>query len=144
MPRNRTQYPDRLMPGKELRQLWKQRGEMLEDPDYDARWFAVWKVTLDLCRDQETWDDRDLHLLAEYVEWRRLAEDHRSEAEGDPYQTHEESGRVFAHPGFQNALAARREARTVAEQLCLTPEARRAAGLDDGGDDGPIGDQAGL
>jgi phage terminase small subunit len=132
------------MPSKELRAIWRKRGEMLDDPDYDARWLAAWKATLDTCRDQETWDDRDLHLLAEYIDWRRLAQDHQAEAEDDPYRVHEESGRVFAHPGFQNALAARREARVVAEQLCLSPDARRGAGLDDGGEDGPSGDQAGL
>jgi phage terminase small subunit len=132
------------MPSDELRAVWRLRGELLDDPKYDARWLAVWKATLDICRDQETWDDRDLPFLAEYVEWRRLAEDHRAEAESDPYRVHEESGRVFAHPGFQNALAARREARVVAQQLCLSPDARREAGLDDGGDDGPSGDQAGL
>jgi phage terminase small subunit len=144
MPRRRDLYPERLMPSKDLRALWRHRGAMLEDPDYDARWLAAWKETLDLLRDQGTWDDRDLRLLAEYIDWRRLGDDHQAEAEQDPYRVHAESGRVFAHPGFQNAVAARREARAVAQLLLLSPDARREAGLDDGGEDGPNGDQAGL
>lgn len=145
MPRNAAKYPDRLLPPPRLRSAWKTRGDMLDDEDYDARWLRFWKRTLDACREQGTWDDRDLDTLAEFVEWRRLAADHQAEAEDNPYRTHAESGRVFAHPGFDKARDALREARELAGALLLTPDARRDAGLeDDEGDDGPHGDQAGL
>lgn len=133
------------MPRRPLRDAWAARGRALKDRGYSARWLRFWKATLDTLREQGTWDDRDVDVLAEYVEWRRLAEQHQREAEASPYQEHSESGRVFAHPGFAQARDARREAREVARQLLLTPEARREAGLDEEGDDDvPTGDQAGL
>lgn len=149
MPRNKARYPARLMPSDELRAVWTQRGDMADDPGYDGRWLRFWKSTLDQLRDQGTWDDRDVGLLSEYVEWCRLADDHQREAEDNPYRVHAESGRVFAHPGFTHARDARREAREVRRELGLGPDGRAGAGLawsgaDGGGNDGDRGDQTGL
>jgi phage terminase small subunit len=143
MPRA-ARYPERLMPPKRTRDAWRTRGRELGDKDYAARWLRFWKATLDACRDQATWEDRDVGILAEFVDWSRLAADHQAEAESSPYQTHEESGRKFAHPGFVLARDARREARVLAAELLLTPESRRLAGYDEEAPDAPKGDQAGL
>lgn len=151
MPRNAARYPDRLMPPLLTRGDWKARGKLLGDRGYDARWLRFWKAILDQLRDQQTWDDRDVRLLAEFVEWCRLAEDHQREAESEPYAMHPESGRRFAHPGFDKARDARVQAREVARELGLGPNGRAAAGLasggagrGDGGGGGDGGDQSGL
>lgn len=147
MPRS-AKYPEHLIPSTDLRAVWKQRGDMLDDPDYDTRWVKYWKAVLDQLRDQGTWDDRDVGLLAEFVEWSRLADDHQREAEDAPYRVHAESGRVFAHPGFAHARDARREAREVRRELGLGPDGRAAAGLTwgdpGGGSNGDESDQEGL
>lgn len=145
MPRDRV--PKRLLPPDELVERWREIAALRDEDvaDYVDRWKRTWMRLLRVCRDQDTWDDRDVDVLLELIEWRRLAEDHQREAEDAPYRMHPESGRVFAHPGFDKARDARREARECAAQLLLTPEARRAADLDDDEeDDGPHGDQAGL
>lgn len=145
----REYWPRRLLPPQELIDRWQEIAERRDEPveAYVARWTGVWRRVLRACQDQGTWDDRDLDLLLELVEWRRLADHHQREADDDPYTEHRESGRVFAHPGFDKARDARREARELAGQLLLTPESRRAAGLDDEGDDDGAGgatDQTGL
>lgn len=148
MPRNKDRYPDHVLPSRERRAEWKQIAAINDDPDYDRRWLAFWKQTLDQLRDQRTWEDCDVPLLDEFVKWVRQAEDHRAAAESDAYQTHTESRRVFAHPGFGLERAARQEARAVARLLAIDPEARWEAGAGGepagGEDDAPESDQAGL
>lgn len=141
--------PKRLEPPAELVDRWREvaerRGADVDEVDeYVDRWKATWMRVLRTCLKQGSWDDRDLDVLLELIEWRRLAHDHQAEAEQNPYKVHPESGRVFAHPGFDKARDARREARELSAELLLTPEARRIAGLEDEDEDGPSGDQAGL
>lgn len=125
MPRNLAKYPKHLAPAPELLKLWKAAGTELyprssqAQTAYVRRWRSFWNKVLDELRDQNTWEDRDLRLLAEFVEWTRKADFHHRMAAADPYTTHLESGRTFAHPGWKLEEAAAQQARIVAEKLLL-------------------------
>lgn len=144
----REHIPRALLPPDALAKRWAEIAERRDDEPkkYVEYWTATWRRVLKICRAMESWEDSDAELLGELIEWRRLADYHQHEAEDAPYRTHAESGRVFAHPGFDKARDARREARECMTELGLTPRARAEAGLmdDPEDDDGPTGDQAGL
>lgn len=129
MPRDRSKYPDRLLPTDKTRKQWRVAAGKLAvevddqiSPDtYVKDWMKFWKDALDELRDQNTWEDRDVRRLAEYVEWMRLADFHGRIANADPYNTGD-SGRTFAHPGFKLQQDAMIQARIVAEKLLIGVE----------------------
>lgn len=140
MPRNKAKFPDRLLPPPDIRALWRQSALELglqarRIVAYQAKWLRFHKDVLDELREQGTWEDRDVRLLIEFVEWTRKGDMHARMANADPYRVHVESGRVFAHPGFKLEAEARREARIVAEKLMLGEVFDDAGG--EGAEDGP-------
>lgn len=134
MPRK---HPPRLLPSTELRDRWELDADSLgvAAKAYIAKWRKFWTTTLEELQDQETWEDRDIVRLAEYVEWMRKADFHGTKAAAAPYKVGD-SGRVYAHPGFKLEQEARREARIVAAQLLLGLDVTEAL-RDQEHDDGP-------
>lgn len=118
MPRK---HPDRLLPSKKLRTEWRKTAEHIGDAPqtYVSEWLKFWTAALDELIEQETWEDRDVRVLEEYVEQKRLADFHGRKANADPYRTHRESGRTFAHPGFKLQQDALVRAGVIAERLLL-------------------------
>lgn len=112
---------------------------------YGQVWAEVWSRTAALVRERREWSPADAVLVEDYVEARRMAADHQAVADAEPY-VRGAGGRSFAHPGFERAASARREARHVLAALRLgavepdEPEASEPA------EDEPVtvGDQAGL
>jgi phage terminase small subunit len=105
---------------------------LIEEQQADnPEWLELWKSTLKVLKKQGTWKPELRPQLEAYVNYLRLAKQHRAAAEGNDFTEHPESGRVFAHPGFALARDAEREARALAEVLVLTPTSRRAHGIDD-------------
>lgn len=100
----------------------------------NPEWVDLWRSTLKILKKQDTWKPELRPQLEAYVNYLRLARNHREQAERNGFTEHPESGRVFAHPGFNLARDAEKEARAVAEVLVLTPASRRAHGIDDDGD----------
>jgi hypothetical protein len=128
--------PARLLPHERLLKTWREAARHLkvDSPAYVRRWTKFWTGCILELQKQQTWEDRDVRLLEEFVEWTRKADFHATLAGAAPYQVHE-SGRTFAHPGFRLEQDARREARVVAEKLLLGETSAPDAG--DGEDDGP-------
>lgn len=149
MPRS-PKYPQRLLPSQSRRADWRAAGRELDMDGrhaaaYAQRWLELWRVILDIAREQEEWEEAHLWLIGDYVEARRLAHEHQHAADTDGRYTTTDSGRTFAHPGIDKARDARRESRELAAELGITPKAIRDAGYsDDDPDDDPQGDQAGL
>jgi hypothetical protein len=62
----------------------------------------------------------------------------RDRGDGGAYNE-SKTGRVFKHPGVEDARQHERDAHEYAKALLLNPEARRRAGVkDDGGGDSPF------
>jgi hypothetical protein len=75
-----------------------------------------------------------------YVRSKQLAREARGqiEAAGGPY-IKSKTGRVFKHPGVEDARQHERDAHEYGKALLLNPESRRRAGVkDDGGGDSPF------
>lgn len=119
MPRK---HPPRLLPDAETRLLWRQAAGHLgvAEQTYVTRWLRFWTRALEELQDREIWVDTDVRLLAEFVEFNRQADFHLRNANANPYRTHTDSGRVFAHPGFALSRDARVQARVVADRLGLS------------------------
>jgi phage terminase small subunit len=138
------------MPPPGLRARWRaQAGDAGEDPGrYERRWRAEWVRWLEVLLEFEEFADEHVWLLRQFVEALRVAEIHETQAARAGYQE-TDSGRYFAHPGFDKARDRRREALALGRELLLTPKALRDAGLDTGGPededpDEPPSDQKGL
>jgi hypothetical protein len=141
----------------ELRRRWEraerarrradgQAGAVLEAgvKSYGQVWAEVWSRTAALVRERREWSPADAVLVEDYVEARRMAADHQAVADAEPY-VRGAGGRSFAHPGFERAASARKEARQVLAALRLgavEPDEAEA----DVPEDEPVavGDQAGL
>lgn len=130
MPSKRSTYPEKLRPPERYKARWRERGRVVKDRGYAARWGAFWKRVVLMLRERESWRDEDIDLIAQYVERCRLVELHALEAEKNPYPENPDSGFMRPHPGWERSLAEAREARAVAVELKLTPRARHAAGID--------------
>src|SRR5438128_352616 len=130
MPRS-DRYPIRLLPSKELRRAWRDsaRADGSSGSDvraYEVRWLTLWKRTLDVVREHDTWNEDQLWLIQDFVEARRLAYEHQLEADSEGrFQRNGDSGRYFAHPALDKARDARRDARDIAADLLMTPKALR-------------------
>lgn len=127
-------------PGERVVERWRLAADALgmsggERAAYVRFWRSFWRRTVLELMEQGTWEPRDERLLAEFVEWSRLADFHARAAAAAPYVKSSASGRVFAHPGWRLEREARREARLVADRLLL--------GVAFGDDDAPF-DQVGL
>lgn len=112
---------------------------------YVREWSGLWARTAGLVRERREWGPADAVLVADYVEARRMAADHQALADAEPY-VRGVGGRSFAHPGFERAAAARREARQVLAQLRLGVEAADVEPdePEPEGESGPPSDQVGL
>lgn len=123
----------------------KPRIPVAETPPFGltAYWLGVWRHALKVMKEQDSWAWEQKPLLDEYVAALVEAEGARQLAKEDPY--HEtEKGLLHPHPGFAQADRASRRAVVLAGTLLITPEAQRAHGLDEPGEEEPKGDQAGL
>jgi hypothetical protein len=144
----------------ELRRRWEraerarrraegQAGAVLEVgvKSYGQVWAEVWSRTAALVRERREWSPADAVLVEDYVEARRMAADHQAVADAEPY-VRGAGGRSFAHPGFERAASARREARQVLAALRLghlsEVESSEAEASESEDEPVAVGDQAGL
>ncbi len=100
----------------------------------------LWKDTIEHLRDQDTWQVSDVPALERYVramERARVARESLAGKDGRPVLTAVGSqGQLVQHPNVKTAREAERDANDYAQQLLLTPAARRRAQVEAKGSGG--------
>jgi phage terminase small subunit len=108
-----------------------------DDFDQPSRALFGRVVTYVRALPRELWNDEMLPTAEAYVRSKQLAREARAEigSNGGPYNR-AKTGRVYKHPGVEDARQHERDAHEYAKALLLNPESRRRAGVkgDDSGD----------
>lgn len=98
----------------------------LGPPDgLDGRSKALWWRTLGELQAQGTWQDSDRELLDRYIRALQRARLAREYAAAADFVTEGSQGQLVAHPAVKTAREAERDAHDYANDLILTPAARR-------------------
>jgi hypothetical protein len=95
-------------------------------PDIEAPWRGIWLAAVAELRRLGSWSEPLRPLLDSYVIALRTAAEHRLLAERKPVERNRESGLSHMHAGFPSADRELRRAVLIANELGLTPKARKA------------------
>jgi P27 family predicted phage terminase small subunit len=97
--------------------------------DFDAEAAAQLQRLYGILVEQSTWRDHDIDVLERYVRREMDARIYRQALKDDGrFQHSARGGRVYAHPAIDKERDANRDIASLADQLVLTPDARRRHG----------------
>lgn len=88
-------------------------------------WLGMWRFALADMKESGVWRPVLRPLLDEMIEARRLQRWWIDLAETDPVRTNRDSGLESAHDGFRLALQLGKRAQDLANELGLTPAAKK-------------------
>lgn len=98
-------------------------------PGVHEPWLGMWRCALTDMKTTGVWAPVLRPLLDEMVECHRLRREWIDRADEDPVRVNRESGLESAHDGYRLALQLGKRAQDLANELGLTPKAKKQLAL---------------